>query len=108
MAEELFRPWTWKAPEGGAIGKRRLGRRDGMDKASGKGLYSHDIYRPGMLYAKVLLSPYPHARIKSMDTSKVMTTRTLRGPATAGADFTVPVRLLTTTPDGIQSRLELW
>jgi CO/xanthine dehydrogenase Mo-binding subunit len=54
-----------------AIGKRGLRRRDGYEKASGTGLYTRDIYLPGMLYAKMYLSPYPHARIKSLDTRAV-------------------------------------
>ena len=67
---EAYKPWLWPVPAGGVIGKRDLGRRDGYDKASGKGTYSRDVYRPGMLYAKFLLSPYAHAKIKKMDNSK--------------------------------------
>jgi xanthine dehydrogenase molybdenum-binding subunit len=52
------------------IGKRGMRRKDGYDKVSGFGLYSRDIKLPGMLYAKQLMSPYAHATIKSMDTSK--------------------------------------
>ena len=69
MAEQ-YRPWLWKAPEGGAIGKRRIRRIDGYEKASGKAIYVRDIYRPGMLYGKLYLSPHTHAKIKRMDTSK--------------------------------------
>ena len=36
---------------------------------SGKAVYTRDIYLPGMLYAKILSSPYAHAKIKSIDTS---------------------------------------
>ena len=32
-------------------------------------IYVGDMELPGMLYAKVLLSTVPHARIKSIDTS---------------------------------------
>jgi CO/xanthine dehydrogenase Mo-binding subunit len=52
------------------LGKRDLLRKDGFDKASGTGLYTRDIQLPGMLYAKILTSPYANVRIKSMDTSK--------------------------------------
>jgi CO/xanthine dehydrogenase Mo-binding subunit len=65
---EPFRPWTWKIPEGGAGGKRGLIRQDGYARASGQAAYTRDIYLPGMLYAKILTSPYAHARIASMDT----------------------------------------
>jgi len=52
------------------IGKRGVRRIDGYAKASGKAIYTRDVQVPGMLYAKVLRSPYAHARILSMDTSK--------------------------------------
>ncbi|MDO4766917.1 MAG: molybdopterin-dependent oxidoreductase [Pseudomonadota bacterium] len=51
------------------IGKN-VGRRDGVDKTTGRGLFTSDIFLPGMLYAKVLRSPHPHARIVSIDTSE--------------------------------------
>jgi len=49
-------------------------RIDAMEKASGRARYADDIASPlrvpGMAYAKVLRSPHPHARIRSLDTSK--------------------------------------
>lgn len=45
-------------------------REDGPDKVSGKHVYSADVILPGMLFGKVLRSPYPHARILSIDTSR--------------------------------------
>jgi CO/xanthine dehydrogenase Mo-binding subunit len=49
-------------------------RIDGLEKASGKVKFADDITLksnyPDMLYAKVLRSPYAHARIKRMDISK--------------------------------------
>ncbi|MBI9094782.1 MAG: xanthine dehydrogenase family protein molybdopterin-binding subunit [Sphaerochaeta sp.] len=55
------------------IGKYRP-KIDGPDKASGKALFADDMTIkmrfPDMLYAKVLRSPYPNARIKSFDCSK--------------------------------------
>ena len=45
-------------------------RRDGRAKVSGRALYVSDVKLPGMAYAKVLRSPYAHARIVSLDTSK--------------------------------------
>ncbi len=48
-------------------------RIDAMEKASGKVQFVDDITLksrfPGMLYAKVMRSPYAHARIKSIDAS---------------------------------------
>src|SRR4030042_6672433 len=52
------------------IGKRGVRRLDGYEKASGKAIYTMDVQLPGMLYMRFLTSPYPHAEIKRMDTSK--------------------------------------
>src|SRR3990167_3997775 len=51
------------------IGKR-LPRVDGKIKATGEGKYAADISLPNMLYGKILRSPYPHARILNIDTSR--------------------------------------
>jgi xanthine dehydrogenase YagR molybdenum-binding subunit len=40
------------------------------DKITGQARYSSDVYLPNMLYTKVLRSPHPHARVKSIDTAK--------------------------------------
>ncbi len=45
-------------------------RVDGIEKAGGKAIYTTDISPPGMLHGKILRSPYPHARIIRIDTSK--------------------------------------
>ena len=60
---------TNKKPEYIGIGTRPV-RHDGVDKVIGKAQYGADINLPEMLYAKVLRSPYAHAKIKSIDTSK--------------------------------------
>ena len=52
------------------IGKRGVRRYDGNEKASGKAMYTRDVLLPGMLYAKVLASPFARAKITSLDTSK--------------------------------------
>ncbi|MCS7125340.1 MAG: xanthine dehydrogenase family protein molybdopterin-binding subunit [Aigarchaeota archaeon] len=51
------------------IGKKTI-RKDGVAKVTGREKYASDIYLPNMLYARVLKSPYPHARVKSIDTSE--------------------------------------
>jgi len=51
------------------IGKRTI-RPDGADKVTGLAAYGADTRLPGMLWGKVLRSPHPHARIRSIDTSK--------------------------------------
>lgn len=49
---------------------KRIVRVDGADKVTGRAKYTYDIQLPGMLYARILRSPYPHARIRSIDTSQ--------------------------------------
>ncbi|NQW21999.1 MAG: xanthine dehydrogenase family protein molybdopterin-binding subunit [SAR202 cluster bacterium] len=51
------------------VGKRPI-RPDGVDKVTGRAQYGADTNMTGALQAKVLRSPYPHARIKSIDVSK--------------------------------------
>ena len=43
---------------------------DAAGKTTGAGKYADDFKLPGMLIGKILHSPYPHARIKSIDTSR--------------------------------------
>ncbi|HLK51849.1 MAG TPA: hypothetical protein VKU42_00255, partial [Candidatus Angelobacter sp.] len=51
------------------IGKR-VALVDSAGKTTGQGKYADDLSLPGMLTGKILHSPYPHARIKSIDASK--------------------------------------
>jgi carbon-monoxide dehydrogenase large subunit len=44
-------------------------RVEGRDKVTGAGQYSADFTRPQMLWAALLRSPVPHARIRSIDTA---------------------------------------
>ena len=44
-------------------------RIDGVGKVTGETVYADDMQLPRMLHAKVLGSPYAHARIKSIDSS---------------------------------------
>ncbi|WP_293993750.1 xanthine dehydrogenase family protein molybdopterin-binding subunit [Streptomyces sp.] len=56
-----------------APGRRVTGRdgtrADARAKVTGAAVYGTDIRRPGMLHAKVLRSPHPHARIRAVDTA---------------------------------------
>ena len=58
-------------PEFSVIGKRTA-MVDAAEKTTGAGKYTDDLSVPGMLIGKILHSPYPHARIKSIDTSKAL------------------------------------
>ncbi len=52
-----------------AIGQP-VGHVEGPEKVSGRMRYTADIDLPGMLWGRCLRSPYPHARIVSIDTSR--------------------------------------
>jgi CO/xanthine dehydrogenase Mo-binding subunit len=43
---------------------------DGPDKVTGAARYTFDVSLPGILHAKVLRSPHPHARIRSIDVGR--------------------------------------
>ena len=77
------------------IGTRPI-RHDGHDKVTGRAKYGADIQLAGLLFGAVLRSPHPHARIRSIDTSKaealpgvkaVMTGKDLPEKATRPANF---------------------
>ena len=51
------------------IGKS-VPRIDGVEKVTGSATFTADLKLPGMLYARMLLSPHAHARILAIDTSK--------------------------------------
>ena len=51
------------------VGKRTP-RIDAYERVTGQAQYTGDLQLPGMLYARVLRSPHPHAKIISIDTSK--------------------------------------
>ena len=51
------------------VGTRPI-RHDGLEKVNGVAKYGADIQIAGLLHGKILRSPYAHARIRSIDTSK--------------------------------------
>jgi CO/xanthine dehydrogenase Mo-binding subunit len=67
---EPFQPWKWKSPADFAEMDREAIRQDAYERASGKAIYTRDLCLPGLLYAKILTSPYAHAKIARMNTSK--------------------------------------
>jgi CO/xanthine dehydrogenase Mo-binding subunit len=46
---------------------RNVARVDGIDKVTGRAKFVGDIIVPGMLFGRILRSPYAHARIVSID-----------------------------------------
>ena len=67
------------------IGKR-IPRVDGRVKVTGEAKYAADYEMPGMLWCKIVRSPYAHARIVNIDTRKAEKLPGVKGIVT-GKDF---------------------
>src|SRR5215475_16009425 len=52
-------------------------------KVTGKSKYAEDFRADGMLFAKLLLSPHPHARVTRLDTSAAMAVPGVKAIVTA-------------------------
>ncbi|MFZ1915788.1 MAG: xanthine dehydrogenase family protein molybdopterin-binding subunit [Dehalococcoidales bacterium] len=63
-------PAAWPAGEQLNYVGKSYPRVDEFQRVTGLAKYTFDIQLPGMLYARVLRSPYPHARVKQIDVSK--------------------------------------
>jgi CO/xanthine dehydrogenase Mo-binding subunit len=53
-----------------AVVGKRITRIDADVRVTGKAIFGDDVQLPGLLHGKVLRSPYAHARIVRLDTSK--------------------------------------
>lgn len=69
-------------PKYTVVGKR-VPRVDALSKVTGAAVFSGDINLPGMLYAKVLRSPYPHALIQRLDVSEALALEGVKAVITA-------------------------
>jgi xanthine dehydrogenase YagR molybdenum-binding subunit len=58
--------YKWSSTPSAVVGTS-VKRLDGPDKVSGRAKYTFDVARPGMLYGRIIRSPYPHARVVSID-----------------------------------------
>lgn len=76
-----------------AIVGKRLPRIDGIPKATGDSVYAADIWKPGCLYGCILRSPYPHARIRQIETSRAERAQGVQGVFTAKNSPNVPYGL---------------
>ncbi|HLG74358.1 MAG TPA: xanthine dehydrogenase family protein molybdopterin-binding subunit [Chloroflexota bacterium] len=56
--------------EGTSVVGHNVPRVDAIEKVTGTAQYVADVRLPGMLEGRILRSPYPHARIRSVDTSR--------------------------------------
>src|SRR2546423_11607950 len=61
--------YTWPDAQHRTLIGTRVTRVDSPVKVSGQAKYTYDVHRPGMLYGKVLRSPFAHAKVVSIDTS---------------------------------------
>jgi len=59
-----------KAKQVFRVAGKEARRVDGIEKVTGKALYTGDLQLPGMAYAKILRSPLAHARLIKVDASK--------------------------------------
>lgn len=60
--------YNWPSNPRTVVGTR-VTRMDGPDKVTGRAKYTFDVKRPGMLYARAVRSPYPRAKVVSIDFS---------------------------------------
>lgn len=58
-------------------------RVDAPTKVTGQALFATDVVMPGMLYGKILRSPYAHARIRRLDTRRAEALPGVRAIVTA-------------------------
>ena len=77
--------------EGETIGEEtRIGaayeRDDGNEKATGLALYGPDVVAPRMIYAKILRSPHPHAKILHLNADRAKRVHGVRA-VVSGSDF---------------------
>ncbi len=61
--------YQWPAAENRSLIGKRVTRVDGPIKVSGRAKYTYDVRPDGMLWGKILRSPYAHCKIVSIDTS---------------------------------------
>ena len=68
VPEKEETPWGPEFPA--KIVGKGLPRVDAHERVTGRAKFTYDISLPGMLRARVLRCPYPHARILKVDTAK--------------------------------------
>ncbi len=60
----------WKSLKDMSILSTAYPRLDGMDKVTGRAQYTSDVRPAGMLYGRLLTSPYPAAKVVDIDVSR--------------------------------------
>src|SRR5207245_857536 len=114
------RPWSWPRHGCGGSGRSPRGRRcmarakrapqdlrvvgkahrklDAVAKVTGETRFADDLALPRMLFAKLLRSPHPHARVVRIDTSKAAALAGVKAVLT-GKDLPIPFGILPVSQD---------
>lgn len=71
---------------------------DAMQKVTGETKYADDLFLPRMLYAKILRSPHPHARIIGIDASRALSLAGVLAVLT-GKDLPIKFGIMPSTQD---------
>jgi 4-hydroxybenzoyl-CoA reductase subunit alpha len=79
------------------IGRPRR-RVDGRAKVTGRTIFADDIMLPRMLHCRLLRSPHPHARIRTVDTSRASAAEGVHLVLT-GDSFPIPYGILPVSHD---------
>jgi 4-hydroxybenzoyl-CoA reductase alpha subunit len=77
---------------------RALRKVDATAKVTGATLFADDLALPRMLFARLLRSPHPHARIVSVDTSRAAAAPGVKAVLT-GRDLPIPFGILPVSQD---------
>src|ERR1700694_3017259 len=91
-------------PQYKLIGKNS-GTADLMAKVTGKSKYAEDFRAEGMLFCKLLLSPLPHARVRSIDPTEALAMSGVRAILTADE---LPPPADTLTDNGTVIKASKW
>jgi CO/xanthine dehydrogenase Mo-binding subunit len=91
-------------PQYKLIGKNYV-TADLLAKVTGKSKYAEDFRAEGMLFCKLLLSPLPHARVRSIDASEALAMTGVRAILTANE---LPAPADTVTDNGTVIKASRW
>ena len=80
------------------VGTRPI-RHDGTDKVTGRAQFGADIQMSGLLHGKILRSPHPHARIRSIDASRALALPAVKAVLTS-AELPDPPGTVTDVEEG--------
>ncbi|HXF94720.1 MAG TPA: molybdopterin cofactor-binding domain-containing protein [Gemmatimonadales bacterium] len=84
--------------DGLAVVGRALRKVDAVAKVTGETRFADDLFLPRMLFAKLLRSPHPHARIARIDTARAERLEGVKAVLT-GKDLPLPFGILPVSQD---------